>query len=144
MDIIICDALRRLECATEVYFNQVLVPSSTLNDMYIYTVPPNGDLVTRITVRGSAIRKVCVEMMGEVVHTNTRFHPTDTSVEIPVHINMMRLGYHRATIQVEGSDVDVTITFKLLSDDTERRRIATSEPLFTADIFCTDSDPADK
>jgi hypothetical protein len=70
-------------------------------------------------------------MMGVVVYMITKFHPTDTIVEIPVRINMMRLGYHRVTIQVIGSDVDVMITFRLLSDDTERRRIATSEPLFT-------------
>jgi hypothetical protein len=73
--------------------------------------------------------------MGEVVFAITKFHPNSTSVEIPVHINMMRLGYHCATIQVKGSDVDVTITFKLLSDDTERRRIATSEPLFTTEMI---------
>ncbi len=46
-------------------------------------------------------------MMGEAVFAITKFHPASTSVEIPVHINMMRLGYHCATIQVEGSDVDV-------------------------------------
>jgi len=72
-------------------------------------------VVTRVTVRGSAIRKVCVEIMGEVVFAIIKFHPTPTSVEIPVHINMMRLGYHCARIQVEGLDVDVTITYKLLS-----------------------------
>ena len=127
MDAVICDALRRLESAPEVYFDQALVP--TTNNTY--TVPPNGDLVTRLTVRGSVIRKICVEMMGEVVYTSTEFDPTDKNAEIPLRINMMRLGYHRATIHVTGSDVGVTITFKLLSDDSERRRIATSEPLFT-------------
>jgi hypothetical protein len=131
MDTIICDALRGLECAPEVDFDNALVPTNTRKDIYTYTVPPNGDLVTRLTVRGSAIRKVCVEMMGAAVYTSTRFHPTDKIAEIPVRINMMRLGYHRTSIQVTGSDVDVTATFTLLSDDTERRRIATSEPLFT-------------
>ncbi len=130
MDTIMYDALLRLEHASEVDFNQALFPTS-MRDIHTYTVPPNGDLVTRLTVRGSEIRKVCVEMMGVVVYMITKFHPTDTIVEIPVRINMMRLGYHRVTIQVIGSDVDVMITFRLLSDDTERRRIATSEPLFT-------------
>ena len=129
MDAVICDALRRLECAPEVEFNQVLVPTSTLNGVYMYTVPPNGDLVTLLTVRGSAIREVSVKMLGEVVHTST-----DTPAEIPVFINLLRLGYHRATIKVTGADVGVTITFKLLSDIAERRRIATTEPFFTTCI----------
>lgn len=133
MDAVICDALRRLERAPEVDFNQALVPTSTTNDVYMYTVPPNGDLVTLLTVRGSAIREVSVNIMG-VVHTRTRFLPTDTTAEIPVRINLLRLGYHRATIEVTGADVGVTITFKLLYDIAERRRIATSEPFFTTCI----------
>lgn len=124
----VCEALRRLKWSPEAYFDQPLVPTSSTNDVYTYAVPPNGDLVTRLTVRGSAIREVRVEVMGEDVCVLTR--AAFTVAEIPVSINLMRLGYHRATVRVAGADVGLSVTFKLLSDDAERCRIATSEPLF--------------
>jgi len=34
MDTIILNALHRLECASEVYFSEVLIPTSTLKDIY--------------------------------------------------------------------------------------------------------------
>jgi hypothetical protein len=130
MDRVLRDALRRLEQAPEVYFDQALAPSSASGGVYAYTVPPNGDLVTRLTVRGSSIREVRVSMMDVVVHASAASKPNETVAEIPVLINLLRLGYHRATIHVTGADVEVAVTFKLLSDIAERRRIGTSEPLF--------------
>lgn len=129
-DPVLSEALRRLEREPEVYFYQALAPTSAREDVYTYTVPPNGDLVTRLTVRGSAIREVRVEIMGEVVLTRAASKPNETFEEIPVLINLLRLGYHRATVRVAGADVELAVTFKLLSDIAERRRIGTSEPLF--------------
>ena len=119
-------ALRRLESAPEAEFDQALVPTSTYA-VHTYAVPPDGDLVTLLTVQGSAIRHVCVKIMDATVYSNA---DPATLVEIPARINLMRLGYHRAIIQVTGADVRVTATFKILSDIEERRRIATSEMLF--------------
>ena len=96
------------------------MPTSTYT-VHTYTVPPDGDLVTLLTVQGSAI-------LDATVYSNA---DPATLVEMPARINLMRLGCHRAIIQVTGADVRVTATFKMLADDTERRRIATSENLFT-------------
>ena len=120
------ERLKRLESETEVEFDQALVLTSTYA-VHTYAVPPDGDLVTLLTVQGSAIRRVCVKIMDATVYSS---EDPATLVEIPVRINLMRLGYHRAIVQVTGADVRVTATFKLLSDDAERRRIATTEMLF--------------
>ena len=127
MNACVREALRRLEHEPEVEFDQPLVPTGTANDTHTFTVPPDGDVVTLLTVQGSAIRNVRVEIMGATVYEGAGGDPP---VRVPVRINLMRLGYHRATVHVTGADVRATATFKLFADDAERRRIATTEEPF--------------
>ena len=122
------DALRLLEIHPEVEFERELVPAGPASDgVWVYAVPPEGDVVTRVSARGASIREARVEIMGEVVHAAPG---RDARVEMPVRINLMRLGYHRATIRVFGSEVVASVTFRLHSDIEARRKIATAEPVF--------------
>lgn len=86
MDDVVRDALRRLESAPEVYFDLVVVPTGATGGVYTFAVPPNGDLATRLTVRGSAIREARVEIMGDdvCVWTSAAFQPNVAVAEIPV------------------------------------------------------------
>jgi hypothetical protein len=134
MDSIIQNALSRLDCEPEVVFDQTILPTRIIDThidtpIYTYEVPPHGDIVTWLSVQGLEIRHVCVKIMGSIVYADDVLH-TDTIMNIPVMINLLRLGYHRARIQVTGTDVNVMVTFKLFSDDMERRRIATCDALY--------------
>ena len=57
-------------------------------------------------MRGSAIREVRLEIMGQTALTRSAIKPNETVVEIPVRINLTRLGYHRATVRITGADAE--------------------------------------
>jgi hypothetical protein len=104
--------------------------------MHRYPIPRLADALTGLEVlardpkRGAhAIQSVRVRIMGDTVY---EVNGTDDgeSLRVPLHLNLLKLGYHSAEVEVVGEDVEVIGSFKMIKDIEERRRMATSGPLF--------------
>jgi len=83
-------------------------------------IPRDGDAVTGLTVHGGA-GQLRVNVFG--VHV-VSMQLSGRREFIPVTINLMRLGYHTARVELDSPDeVRVDVHYRLWTDKAVRRRV---------------------
>lgn len=96
----------------------------------IVDIPPAGDVVDGITVKGTNVAKIDFRLAGYPFKTYEIFDTNQNGGEqyIPITINVMRLGHHRAEIQMVAGIADITIHYKIYTDSNDRIDLCKKKP----------------